>query len=83
LQEQSFDAKRQRAAAIISGDYSRLTSATVFKHSDFKEALAKAISSLPERERLVLSLYYDEELNLREIGEVLGVSEMGGKYTMI
>jgi RNA polymerase sigma factor for flagellar operon FliA len=30
---------------------------------------------LPERERLVLSLYYDEELNLREIGEVLEVSE--------
>ena len=30
---------------------------------------------MPERERLVLSLYYDEELNLREIGEVLGVSE--------
>jgi RNA polymerase sigma factor for flagellar operon FliA len=30
---------------------------------------------LPERERLVLALYYDEELNLKEIGEVLGVSE--------
>lgn len=42
---------------------------------DFKLALAEGISSLPEREQLVLSLYYDEELNLREIGEVLGVSE--------
>jgi RNA polymerase sigma factor for flagellar operon FliA len=30
---------------------------------------------LPERERLVLALYYDEELNLKEIGHVLGVSE--------
>jgi RNA polymerase sigma factor for flagellar operon FliA len=30
---------------------------------------------LPEREALILSLYYDEELNLREIGEVLNVSE--------
>lgn len=37
--------------------------------------LVSAIESLPERERLVLSLYYDEELNLKEIGEVLGVSE--------
>lgn len=37
--------------------------------------LAQAISSLPERERLVLALYYDEELNLKEIGLVLGVSE--------
>lgn len=37
--------------------------------------LAAAIAKLPERERLVLALYYDEELNLKEIGLVLGVSE--------
>ncbi|NLU12431.1 MAG: RNA polymerase sigma factor FliA [Gammaproteobacteria bacterium] len=41
----------------------------------FQQALTEAIAGLPERERLVLSLYYDEELNLKEIGEVLGVSE--------
>jgi RNA polymerase sigma factor FliA len=41
----------------------------------FKAALAAAIAGLPERERLVMSLYYKEELNLRETGEVLGVSE--------
>jgi RNA polymerase sigma factor for flagellar operon FliA len=41
----------------------------------FKESLAKAIANLPEREQLVMSLYYDDEFNLREIGEVLGVSE--------
>jgi RNA polymerase sigma factor FliA len=41
----------------------------------FKKALTQGISSLPERESLVLSLYYDEELNLREIGQVLDVSE--------
>ncbi|MFK8020133.1 MAG: RNA polymerase sigma factor FliA [Pseudomonadales bacterium] len=40
-----------------------------------KEAVLAEIKNLPERERLVLSLYYDEELNLKEIGEVLGVSE--------
>ncbi len=34
-----------------------------------------AINVLPEREKLVLSLYYDEDMNLREIGEVLEVSE--------
>lgn len=43
--------------------------------SDFAEALAGEIDNLPEREKLVMSLYYDEELNLREIGEVLSVSE--------
>lgn len=41
----------------------------------FLKALATAINNLPEREKLVLSLYYDEELNLKEIGQVLGVSE--------
>ncbi|WP_028110172.1 RNA polymerase sigma factor FliA [Ferrimonas futtsuensis] len=41
----------------------------------FQEALSAAIKSLPEREALVLSLYYDEELNLKEIGQVIGVSE--------
>jgi len=41
----------------------------------FQQALAEAIMTLPERERLVISLYYDEELNLREIGQVLNISE--------
>merc|ERR1712000_450291 len=41
----------------------------------FQKALAHAITTLPEREAIVLSLFYDEELNLREIGEVLDVSE--------
>lgn len=43
--------------------------------SDFKTALAKAIAGLPERECMVMAMYYDEDLNLREIGDVLGVSE--------
>ena len=41
----------------------------------FRDALAESIEHLPEREKLVMSLYYDDELNLREIGEILGVSE--------
>ncbi len=43
--------------------------------AEFRRALAGAIEQLPEREQLVLSLYYEQELNLREIGAVLGVSE--------
>lgn len=42
---------------------------------NFRTSLAKAIEGLPDREQLVLSLYYDDELNLKEIGAVLGVSE--------
>ncbi|WP_038177022.1 MULTISPECIES: RNA polymerase sigma factor FliA [Vibrio] len=41
----------------------------------FRQALVDSIKTLPEREALVLSLYYDEELNLKEIGEIIGVSE--------
>lgn len=45
------------------------------EHEAFRDALVTAIDQLPERERQVMALYYDEELNLREIGAVLGVSE--------
>jgi RNA polymerase sigma factor FliA len=43
--------------------------------SEMKEMIADSISRLPEREKLVITLYYYEELTLREIGEVLGVTE--------
>jgi RNA polymerase sigma factor FliA len=43
--------------------------------TELREALAAAIAKLPERERTVITLYYYEELTLREIGEVLGVTE--------
>lgn len=49
-----------------------------YKHiqeDNFKCGLAEKISNLPEREKLVISLYYDEEFNLREIGEILGITE--------
>jgi RNA polymerase sigma factor for flagellar operon FliA len=48
---------------------------TALEEDQFREAIGAAIAALPERERLVLSLYYDQELNLREIGEILEVSE--------
>jgi RNA polymerase sigma factor for flagellar operon FliA len=43
--------------------------------TELREALGDAISRLPEREKLVVTLYYYEELTLREIGEVIGVTE--------
>ena len=42
---------------------------------DLRNNLIKAISNLPEREKVLMGLYYEQELNLREIGSVLGVSE--------
>lgn len=49
--------------------------ATALEDAELRGELAAAIAALPEREALVMSLYYDEELNLREIGAVLGVTE--------
>lgn len=43
--------------------------------AQFRSSLASEIERLPERERLVLSLYYEQELNLKEIGQVLEVTE--------
>jgi RNA polymerase sigma factor FliA len=43
--------------------------------TELREALSESIARLPEREKLVVTLYYYEELTLREIGEVLGVTE--------
>lgn len=48
---------------------------TMLLDQDRHAALVQAIEQLPEREKLMMALYYDEELNLREIGEVLGVTE--------
>ncbi|HVP01055.1 MAG TPA: RNA polymerase sigma factor WhiG [Solirubrobacteraceae bacterium] len=43
--------------------------------TDLRDRVAEAIARLPEREKLVIALYYYENLTLREIGEVLGVTE--------
>jgi RNA polymerase sigma factor for flagellar operon FliA len=43
--------------------------------TDFRQAVINAIDALPPREKLLMGLYYEEELNLKEIGAVMGVSE--------
>ncbi|WP_291994519.1 RNA polymerase sigma factor FliA [Candidatus Accumulibacter sp. ACC003] len=49
--------------------------AKLFDGERARLALAQAIAVLPEREKLMMALYYEQDLNLREIGEVMGVSE--------
>jgi RNA polymerase sigma factor for flagellar operon FliA len=43
--------------------------------TDFRQAVIDAIDNLPPREKILMGLYYEEELNLKEIGAVMGVSE--------
>ncbi|MBV8947099.1 MAG: sigma-70 family RNA polymerase sigma factor, partial [Solirubrobacterales bacterium] len=49
--------------------------AHVVDSTELKDRIADSIARLPEREKLVVALYYYENLTLREIGEVLGVTE--------
>lgn len=49
--------------------------APLFEGHAYKRAVAQAIEDLPERERMVMALYYDEELTLKEVGAVLELSE--------
>lgn len=58
----------------IADDASRQPDVMV-EEAEFMQAVTDAIADLPEREQLVMQLYYVEELNLKEIGEVLEVSE--------
>jgi RNA polymerase sigma factor for flagellar operon FliA len=63
------------AAAFDVADQSSLGPPESIEQDGLRQALIDGISSLPEREQLVMSLYYEQELNLKEIGAVLGVTE--------
>ncbi|MFK5913911.1 MAG: RNA polymerase sigma factor FliA [Woeseiaceae bacterium] len=57
------------------GNVAHINPVEKIQKQQFREQLVVAINILPKREKLIVSLYYDEELNLREIGEVLDISE--------
>ena len=48
---------------------------STLKARELTQALGTGIEALPEKERLVVSLYYYEDLNLNEIGHILGITE--------
>lgn len=56
-------------------DHRALNPYTTVSLRDSREKIKEGIMSLPEKQRLVLSLYYYEDLNLKEIGQVLDVTE--------
>lgn len=62
-----------QAAAVITAQQNE--PAEAHQRETFVNALAEAIDALPERERLIMSLHYGDDLNLREIGVALGVTE--------
>lgn len=72
--EETFEDENGRITSEPESPQNNSPADVIDRHS-MQTALAAAIKSLSEREQLVLSLYYDEEMNLKEIGLVLGVSE--------
>lgn len=71
----SLDLLEEEHAGGTNVEDKRMGPLDALSDDGFRNSLAKEIGRLPEREKLVMALYYQEELNLREIGEVLGVSE--------
>ncbi len=63
------------AAAFDVVDPMGVSPQEAIEHDGLRKALTDGISGLPEREQLVMSLYYEQEMNLKEIGAVLGVTE--------
>lgn len=71
--DESFAEDNQPAHVVTTSEFANPQE--MVSHDRLKESLAEAINQLPEREKMVLALYYTEELNLKEVGQILGVSE--------
>jgi RNA polymerase sigma factor for flagellar operon FliA len=68
----SRDEKEKLLSYLVDNDDDAMT---LTRLKELKEALARAIENLPEKERLVISLYYIEELTMKETGKVLNITE--------
>jgi len=69
------DGDRTGSFADIVEDVHAENPFATFKLHEMKQLVADTIATLPEKERLVISLYYYEDLNMKEIGNILGITE--------
>jgi RNA polymerase sigma factor FliA len=75
LQVESLEDGRETNLADMIAGPSNLDPLHIFLEGERKQMLARAVAQLPPREQQVLALYYQEELTMKETGEVLGVGE--------
>jgi RNA polymerase sigma factor for flagellar operon FliA len=68
----SKDEKEKLVNFLVNNDDDALT---LTRLKELKNTLARAIEELPEKEKIVISLYYLDELTMKETGEVLGITE--------
>lgn len=71
----SIDTLEENTQDAALPSSSEFTPEEAFSQTEYRKQLAESIRQLPEKEQLVMSLYYDDELNFREIGEILDVTE--------
>ena len=71
----SIDTMDEEDNVVVKATDSSPTPFESVSQQNFQSSLADIIKTLPDREQMVMSLYYEEELNLREIGSVLEISE--------
>ena len=71
----SSDGERSGTFADVIEDVNSENPFATLKHMETKHVISDTIGSLPEKERLVISLYYYEDLNMKEIGNILGITE--------
>ncbi len=71
----SIDTMEENAQDASIPSSSEKTPEEAYSSDEYQAQLAEAIRQLPEKEQLVMSLYYDDEMNFREIGEILEVTE--------
>ena len=71
----SIDTMEENAQDASMPSSSERTPDEALTHDEYRRQLAEAIRLLPDKEQLVMALYYDDELNFREIGEILEVTE--------
>jgi RNA polymerase sigma factor for flagellar operon FliA len=69
------DGERTGGYADIVEDVNSENPFSTFKLCEMKEIVANTIGTLPEKERLVISFYYYDDLNMKEIGNILGITE--------
>ncbi len=74
VRRRGFENSEDDICELIA-DGSRADPFTSINLSQMRDIIAKAIDELPEKERLVISLYYYEDLTMREIGEIMGYTE--------
>ena len=73
--EEAINEKMMIASPLIANDSDKETPETGLLYDELKEKLMEAIDQLNEKERLVVSLYYYENLKLKEIAEVMSITE--------